>query len=485
MRFFTFNSVKKVELELRITDEIGAEALMTGETKPDDAGALAKAFEHYAKAEERLQARLDTLKETSENPNVEKLLEKLNQQTFKHAVLLNQLVERWSIDPYIEDTDVVGSQTARDNFLQGAVDSMQRKIQEIVIAAGKKDQHMKQKAEGQIVRTETAIHELETALATFAVSEHNGLHEKTGPVRIDPTFARAPTNNVTERQTPKRDFGDRMKAGLETAGEILTNAKALFAEGKFGEAFGQARSAQVRARNGIRILNGVLERKGVDVNTPRIEDKNSTMPLMPSTDKKGGGTVPEVEKRVFPETNNRVVPETNNKIVCDDKQAPSCLRGEMSECHNGTWVCMGSATGGEQILNPMEKPSTTNTLQPMEQGTDGYTFTITGYVHDGTDAPAMANGTPMAGVVMRATGPKTFTTQTQNNGLYTLSFTAAPLGTYDVCVTLPPGYTMNPPSGCETVTVRLSEEYDKTLELENNGHKALHGTGLHFTLLRQ
>jgi hypothetical protein len=45
-----------------------------------------------------------------------------------------------------------------------------------------------------------------------------------------------------------------MKAGLETAGGILANAKQAYAEGKFGEAFGHARSAEVSARGTLRLF---------------------------------------------------------------------------------------------------------------------------------------------------------------------------------------------------------------------------------------
>lgn len=124
-------------------------------------------------------------------------------------------------------------------------------------------------------------------------------------------------------------------------------------------------------------------------------------------------------------------------------------------------------------------------IVPATNDTGGYSFYIKGYVHDVTDAPAMTNGTPVADIVLVATGHITLTTQTQADGSYALSFTGAPLGTYDVCVTLPPGYTMNPPSGCESVIVRPSEQYVKTLELINNGNSALHGTFILFHILRQ
>lgn len=128
-RLFTFNVVAKTELELRITNEKAAEALIVEGANPDDTEALLFALENYTKAQERLAQRLGNLKETSENPNVEKLLEKLDEQNAKHVLLLEQLAERWNTDPYVEDANIVNPQGARDNHLQGAVDIAQRQIQ--------------------------------------------------------------------------------------------------------------------------------------------------------------------------------------------------------------------------------------------------------------------------------------------------------------------------------------------------------------------
>lgn len=253
-QFFTFNAVKKAELELSITNEKAAEALTVSETKPDDADALAKALGNYTDATERLQARLAKVKETSENPNVAKLLEKLNEQTLKHTLLFNQLAQRWDTDPYVEGANVVNPKATRDNHLQGAVDVLQKKIQETVVTAFEKEKNIEQKATEQIARAETAIHELESELAEFAINEPGLPNEKTGPIRLDSTPARLSTNMTIERQTPKRDFGDRMKAGLETAGGMLANAKAAFAEKKFSEAFGQARDAEVTAWKELRLF---------------------------------------------------------------------------------------------------------------------------------------------------------------------------------------------------------------------------------------
>lgn len=328
-RLFTFNSVKKAELELRITNEKAAEALKVQETRPDDAEALAIAIESYTKAEQRLQTRLAKLKETSENPQVAKLLEKLDGQTLKHADLLNQLAERWNTDPYAENTmRNHGIGDPDFDLIANAVKDAQGKIQDIVLAAAQKDKNIEQKAAEQIKRAEDTVGKLKDEYgiepAGIAIDEPGAQVSKIikGTKDVDNQAA------GEERQTPKTDFGDRAKAGLDTAGDILANAKAhlalaktAFAESKFGEAFGKARSAEVLARNGLRVLVGVLRpdvggledeesikkpaRDGVDADAPRIEDMNSAMPIVPpDTGEVGEKIVPEAEKRIFPETNN-------------------------------------------------------------------------------------------------------------------------------------------------------------------------------------
>jgi hypothetical protein len=45
--------------------------------------------------------------------------------------------------------------------------------------------------------------------------------------RIDPTPLRISNNVTIARQTPKTDFGDRMKAGLDTAAGVVANGAAV------------------------------------------------------------------------------------------------------------------------------------------------------------------------------------------------------------------------------------------------------------------
>jgi hypothetical protein len=48
-----------------------------------------------------------------------------------------------------------------------------------------------------------------------------------GPNRIDQTPLRLSNNVTIDRQTPKTDFGDRMKAGIDTAAGVVANGAAV------------------------------------------------------------------------------------------------------------------------------------------------------------------------------------------------------------------------------------------------------------------
>jgi hypothetical protein len=97
----------------------------------------------------------------------------------------------------------------------------------------------------------------------------------------------------------------------------------------------------------------------------------------------------------------------------------------------------------------------------------------------------MTNGIPVGSVTVRAVGTKTFTAQTGSNGIYTISLTNVPLGTYEVCATPPLGYRMSAPSsGCKQVIARQSKAYPELVELETDGNIALKGAVVSFHLLR-
>ncbi|MBI4993813.1 hypothetical protein HZC33_02555 [Candidatus Wolfebacteria bacterium] len=90
-RFFTFDPVKKAELELDITNQQAAEIKKMKEISPERADAITKAAENYQNNVEKLKVRLETIKETSQNPNVDKLIENLVDKSVKHQQLFEEL----------------------------------------------------------------------------------------------------------------------------------------------------------------------------------------------------------------------------------------------------------------------------------------------------------------------------------------------------------------------------------------------------------
>lgn len=277
---------------------------------------------------------------------------------------------------------------ARDNHLQGAVDVLQKKIQSTALEGVEKEDNIKGKAEEQIKRAEAELAMLKTELVAFlnnvtvpkqtqgatfgekvTVDEHgvepagisidepgasrpkggkagiaidepgvqvNGKvradsdasagkgSERTGPIRIDSTPARISTNMTIERQTPKRDFGDRMKAGLDQAGGMLANGKAAFAAGKFGEAFGQARAAEVKARS-IRsaIADFAIKEQGVkkvEPGQPKYEDRTVKNENPLHNDGGSTGTNPLYDKKAEALKACGPQPGAPGNWVCQDRK---------------------------------------------------------------------------------------------------------------------------------------------------------------------
>jgi hypothetical protein len=67
------------------------------------------------------------------------------------------------------------------------------------------------------------------------------------PNRIDPTPVRISNNVTIQRQTPKTDFGDRVKAGLDTGVGIVANGAAVVGSVIPGGAIVSAAVSQVGA----------------------------------------------------------------------------------------------------------------------------------------------------------------------------------------------------------------------------------------------
>jgi len=121
-RLFTFGAVAKTRFELEIVNKKAAEAKIVKEKDPENAEAVAKAFENYQKAQERLKNRFESLRETSQNPNVDRLLDQLADQVVKHEKLFDELAEK-----------------AKHDAEMNSIRNMKAIVEETVIAASKKD----------------------------------------------------------------------------------------------------------------------------------------------------------------------------------------------------------------------------------------------------------------------------------------------------------------------------------------------------------
>ncbi len=94
-KVFTFNPIKKAELEADDANQRAAEIKKMEEVAPQNIEAITKAIDKYQKNVDGLRERLGNLKETSQNPNVDKLLDKLTDRSLKHLELFEDLKSKF------------------------------------------------------------------------------------------------------------------------------------------------------------------------------------------------------------------------------------------------------------------------------------------------------------------------------------------------------------------------------------------------------
>ncbi len=102
-RIFTFNPVKRAELELRITNEQAAEMKRLEEVDPNNIKAIERAANNYNRNVKRLKNRLEAIKETSENPKIDKFLDKLADRSLKHQRLFDNLKNKLEKYPVLKE----------------------------------------------------------------------------------------------------------------------------------------------------------------------------------------------------------------------------------------------------------------------------------------------------------------------------------------------------------------------------------------------
>lgn len=94
-RIITLDPTKKAELELEIINQQASEIKKVEEIAPDRLNSISKAISNYQNNADRLKNRLEALKETSQNPNIDKLMEKLVDRSIKHQELFDGLKQKF------------------------------------------------------------------------------------------------------------------------------------------------------------------------------------------------------------------------------------------------------------------------------------------------------------------------------------------------------------------------------------------------------
>ncbi len=440
-RAFTWKATKRVDLELRITNEKAAELLVVEAANPGNTKVVLGALQNYTGAVEKLNVRVAEVKETSSDKAANDVLVRSHEATLKHETFLSEMARRWNDDPYAEDA-AQGTILGDPDFdlLRVTMKNAEENVRRTVIAVVEKDVNAKQKAEEQLSRAESEFNLLKAEVAEFermnitmpkqtqgatfgekmkassaTVDEHGvepagfaikeqgvkkteiaidepGVH-KTAPVRIDNTPARISTNMTIERQTPKRDFGDRMKAGLESAGGMVAQGKSAFAGGKFGEAFGHARAAEVLARGerralaeyaikeqGVKSVSPLYDEKGTSGENPLYEreygDANSEpigCPTFPGASDKCGDDTLQQSKPATPIT---PATKTESKPPVMKPVAPIACTMEAKLCPDGSAVGRSGPScefAACPELKPIEGVACTMQYDPV-CGADGQTY---------------------------------------------------------------------------------------------------------------
>lgn len=92
--FFIFDPVSKAEYELNVANERAAELKGVVDLDPENTKAIERALTNYNENVARLRARLESLRRSSNNPNIDKLLERLADRASRHRRLFEELKEK-------------------------------------------------------------------------------------------------------------------------------------------------------------------------------------------------------------------------------------------------------------------------------------------------------------------------------------------------------------------------------------------------------
>jgi len=368
--FFAFNAVSKAEFQAKVSNEKAAELQAVAKLDPQNEAAIERALSNFASSQERLTTRLELVRETSENPNVDRLLDRIAQRTILHEKLLEEVKGKHEDKELIrlkaEEVrgalarvvqGVAGLDTpehfterlknalenspgsafkhirsvefidhVQENLsdevktrLDSVRDEFTEKVKERIEIEGQDGEKLKAIFEhipGDTARRAVVLEEIRVRVS-------DRVAEALGKVQED----------VEERIADSADRKEKAAEQIRKAGEVLSkaqlkareanavrqavkeliaqaerhlaSAKLAFEQEQYGEAFGQARAAEVAARNALRVLEGGEDSSGI---LERVKTK--------------------VQDRVNIKEQIRVSPESlrpvPDVVVCTSEYEPVC-----------------------------------------------------------------------------------------------------------------------------------------------------------------
>lgn len=118
--FFTFDPTAKADLELEIVNQKAAELKKVEENRPDDAKSILNALDNYQESQKQLKVYLENLKENSQNPDVDDLIEQLVTHSVRHEKLLDELAKKFENQADVENLAKLIKKVVEDSAAAGA-----------------------------------------------------------------------------------------------------------------------------------------------------------------------------------------------------------------------------------------------------------------------------------------------------------------------------------------------------------------------------
>ena len=333
-RVFTFNAVAKAALELKISNEKAAEVAKVKELKPDDESAISRALENYQENQGRLKTRLENLKETSQNPNVDRLLENLAERTVKHEKLFTEIAKKF--DGYEDKKGIKEKiKSVRDGLVERVAEAAKKDDPEKFAKRFEKNmadapmlEHLRtvefvDRLQGKLPEnTEEHFMKLRERFSQKLDGELKNALEKHDPEEVKEMIKRVPGDfdrHLMIIDEIQARAGEKFSPSLGKVAEELNNE--VVKEGDIKE---RAEKQMKRAEELIKLLEEKLAR--LVVNEPVLSQGKREIPT-------GASDIVINEPGVGAE-----------RTACDDRVAPACPVPQTTECRNGKWACIGPAT---------------------------------------------------------------------------------------------------------------------------------------------